>query len=110
MSKEIEGKGLIELLSKGAVLVDVREKKESEENGIIGEKNNWPLSTFELRKEEISQTRPTIFYCQSGLRSLKAAEIAESWTTQRVFSLKGGCLAFSEAKSSRQEQSDADLP
>lgn len=91
MVKEISYQKLAELLKEGAELVDVREAEELRESNPLGGKN-WPLSTFGLRQREVSGTRPTIFYCRSGLRSLKAAEIAESWTKQTVYSLEGGLL------------------
>ena len=93
MAKELNLPQFLDLLKKGAELVDVRESEELSE-GRIEKTKHWPLSSFGLRQTDISKTRPTIFYCRTGLRSLKAAEIASSWTTQEVFSLRGGYLAY----------------
>ena len=93
MAKEIDLKQLVEILRKGAELVDVREVDELKE-GALKNTKHWPLSSFGLREAEISKTRPTIFYCRSGLRSLKAAEIASLWTQQDVYSLRGGYLGY----------------
>lgn len=93
MAREVSCKELENLLKQGAVLVDVREADESEEGAIKGGVN-WPLSTFGLRKKDISRKRPTIFYCRSGMRSMQAAEIASNWTEQSVFFLHGGYLTY----------------
>ncbi len=89
--KEIDYDELKALVEQGAQLVDVREADEVESGRIPGG-INWPLSTFGLRQKDVSRERPTIFYCRSGLRSLKAAEIAESWTSQELYFLKGGTV------------------
>lgn len=102
MAKEITPQQLIDMLENGAELVDVRELEEVNE-GKIQNTKHWPLSSFGLRRTEISKTLPTIFYCRTGLRSLKAAEIAESWTGQGVFSLQGGYLAYESQKEEKTE-------
>jgi len=94
MAKEIDVKQLCAFLKGGAELVDVREAEELLKEGKIQNTKHWPLSSFSAREAEISKTRPTIFYCRSGLRSLKAAEIASVWTEQDVYSLRGGYIAF----------------
>lgn len=102
MAKEITPQQLIEMLEQGAELVDVRELEEVNEGKITNTKH-WPLSSFGLRRPEISKTLPTIFYCRTGLRSLKAVEIAETWTSQDVFSLHGGYLAFLNEREEKAE-------
>ena len=98
MAKEIDIKQLCAFLKSGAELVDVREAEELLKDGKIQNTKHWPLSSFSLREAEISKTRPTIFYCRSGLRSLKAAEIASVWTEQDVYSLRGGFIAYVNEK------------
>ncbi len=89
MVREIDRKTLHELLQLGATLVDVRESNEVLTEGrVFDDARHWPLSSFGARQCEISQTRPTIFYCRSGLRSLQAAEIASLWTSQDVYFVK----------------------
>lgn len=93
MIKEIPMDKLQEMLDHGAELIDVREEEEVTKTGPIDEcAKHWPLSTFGLRQDEVSKQRPTIFYCHSGLRSMKAAEIAENWTEQDLYTLQGGLL------------------
>ncbi len=99
MAKEIDISELSEVLKGGAELIDVREPEELLKEGKIQGTKHWPLSSFALREAEISKTRPTIFYCRSGIRSLKAAEIASVWTEQDVYSLRGGYLAYANTKS-----------
>jgi len=94
MAKEIDVNQLSEMLRGDTELVDVRETEEIFKYGKIEGSRHWPLSSFALRDGDVSKTRPTIFYCHSGLRSLKAAEIASAWTKQEVYSLRGGYLAY----------------
>lgn len=86
---------LLEILKNGAELIDVREAEELAA-GALNYDRHWPLSSFGLRRSEISSTRPTIFYCRSGVRSFKAAEIASEWTQQEVYTLQGGFLKFNK--------------
>ena len=98
MVREIDSiRRLNELLKDGAQLVDVREEGEVF-SGSLAYHKHWPLSTFARRESEISKTAPTVFYCRSGLRSFKAAEIASEWTEQEVFILSGGYMNFREQK------------
>lgn len=93
MIKEISYRQLAALVeNEGADLVDVREIEEFDEGALSSDEKKWPLSSFGLRQKEISQNRPTIFYCRSGMRSMKAAEIASAWTGQDLYSLNGGLL------------------
>ena len=103
MVKQIDYRQLERMLLEGAELVDVRELDEVTEGQIQGGKH-WPLSTFGLRQEEVSKKRPTIFYCRSGLRSTKAAEIAETWTEQDVYSLEGGILGYFDAQQDERQK------
>jgi len=93
MIKEIDLSELEDLLATGAVLVDVREQAEVDD-GMIAGSSHMPLSEFDDFKDEVSKDKPTVFYCRSGRRSLKAAELAEEWTSQDLYSLKGGYLAY----------------
>lgn len=93
MISEIDIDEMERLVDEGAVLVDVREEEEVLEGCIEGSLS-WPLSRFAEFKDDVSQTNPTIFYCRSGRRSLKSAEMAEEWTDQPLYSLSGGYLAY----------------
>ena len=94
MMKHLKAHELKSLVKKGAILVDVRESDEQTGNSIDGS-INWPLSKLNDQKTNISKTRPTIFYCSSGLRSQKAAEIVQEWTNQDIYTLDGGILEYS---------------
>ena len=72
MVKEITCRELDRLLEQGADLIDVREAEELGEGTITGGRN-WPLSSFGIRQRDISRSKPTVFYCRSGMRSMKAA-------------------------------------
>lgn len=95
MIEEIDVAEMDALVEQGAILVDVREQEEVDE-GMIDGAVHMPLSEFENFAEDISKSKPTVFYCRSGRRSLKAAELASEWTDQPLYSLIGGYLAYSE--------------
>jgi rhodanese-related sulfurtransferase len=92
--KEIDREEMERLLDEeSAILVDVREEEELAD-GMIDGALHWPLSQFEDYKEQISKTKPTIFYCRSGKRSMRSAEMADEWTDQPLYSLAGGYLGY----------------
>lgn len=94
MTKEINRDEMEELLDDGAQLVDVREEEELEGGAIEGHVH-VPLSEFEDHSDLLAKDRPIIFYCRSGRRSLKAAELAESLGfSQDLYSLKGGYVGY----------------
>ena len=69
--------------------VDVREvgeKPEILENGII----SMPLSQFESINTRRDDDRPTIFFCQSGVRSQKACQLANDKGWTQTYSLIEG--------------------
>ena len=92
--KEIAIEELDGFIDEGVVVIDVREDEELDA-GMIDGAVHMPLSRFDEFSDEISQDKPSVFYCRSGRRSLKAAEIAGEWTDQAVYSLAGGYLAYS---------------
>lgn len=96
MVKNIKAHELKALVERGAIVIDVREKEELDNKTIDGSQN-WPLSNFNSALKNVSKSRPTIFYCTSGLRSLKAAEIAQECTEQDVYTLDGGIHEYSQS-------------
>ena len=102
--QEISVAQLYKILEAGADLVDVREEEERVCGRIPFPNQHWPLSTFGLREREISQQHPTVFYCTTGMRSIKAAEIAENWTSQSLYSLQGGYLSFLKEDKTRKQE------
>ena len=93
MIKEVTAEELPKLIAEGVQVVDVRETEELKDGAIAGGLH-WPLSTLGLHKKEIATRRSILFYCRSGLRSMKAAEIAEEWTGEQLYSLQGGFLEY----------------
>src|SRR5687768_12056712 len=98
MIKEIDREEMERLIEEeSAVLIDVREDEELEEGSIDGH-IHMPLSRFDEFEEILSKSKPIIFYCRSGRRSLKSAEAAEEWTDQPLYSLAGGYLGYCESE------------
>ena len=104
MVQEISIAQLEEMLESGVDLVDVREIEERQ-GDIAGfpASKHWPLSSFGIYKTEISQQYPTVFYCSTGMRSAIAAEMAENWTSQGLFSLRGGMMLERREKQRQQD-------
>ncbi len=104
MVQEISIAQLQEMLESGADLVDVRESEERHGESLeFPSSKHWPLSNFGLYKTEISQYHPTVFYCSTGMRSAIAAEMAEIWTPQVLFSLRGGMMHEIREKQRQQD-------
>ncbi len=87
-SKLISGKDAkIEVINNSAILVDVREKSEYEENHISGALS-IPLGNLDKIKEEIpSKDKVIIVYCASGTRSKKAKEKLLDMGYKKVYDL-----------------------
>ncbi|QAX77416.1 rhodanese-like domain-containing protein [Yersinia hibernica] len=74
-------------------LIDVRESHEREQVSIGGE--HIPLAEIESIDNECRNDVPIILYCQSGVRSQRAASLlANKLPHSQIFSLKGGISAF----------------
>ncbi|CNI64043.1 molybdopterin-synthase adenylyltransferase MoeB [Yersinia vastinensis] len=74
-------------------LIDVRELHERELTSIGGE--HIPLAEIESIDNECLMDVPIILYCQSGVRSQRAASLlANKFPHSQIFSLKGGISAF----------------
>ncbi|MBX9477145.1 molybdopterin-synthase adenylyltransferase MoeB [Yersinia enterocolitica] len=74
-------------------LIDVRELHEREQISIGG--IHIPLAEIDGINHECINDVPIILYCQSGVRSQKAAKIlADKFRHAQLFSLKGGISAF----------------
>ena len=78
------------------VLVDVRQPLEYQSGHIPGARL-VPLTELDLRSEELAGLgeRKVIFYCHSGVRSLRAAQFAiEALLLPNVYNLSGGIVAY----------------
>ena len=72
-----------------AQLVDIREPNEFENGHILGARN-IPLSQFRMRIKEFRPDQPVYIYCQSGMRTGRAAQMLRRHGVQEIYDLKGG--------------------
>lgn len=72
-----------------AQIIDVREPAEFEAGHILGARN-IPLSQIYARKAEIRKDSPVYLYCQSGMRSARAAAVVKKIGCKDINHLKGG--------------------
>jgi rhodanese-related sulfurtransferase len=83
---------------KGAVIVDVRENSEWNEQHIPGA-IHIPLAHLNSRLSELKQYKdgPVITQCRSGIRSAQAMEILKSAGFTKVYNMDGGIIAWDKA-------------
>ena len=72
-----------------AQLIDVREPNEYEAGHILGARN-IPMSQLKNRLKEIRPDKPVYLYCQSGLRSGRAAQLLHKKGYKELYHLKNG--------------------
>ena len=72
-----------------AQLIDVREPNEFEAGHILGARN-IPLSQLKMRMKEIRPDKPVYLYCQSGIRSSRAAQFLYRHGYRQLYHLEGG--------------------
>ncbi|GIN89595.1 rhodanese-like domain-containing protein [Siminovitchia terrae] len=72
-----------------AQLIDVREQKEFDGGHILGARN-IPMSQLKMRMKEIRKDKPVYLYCQSGLRSGRAAQQLYRKGYRQLYHLQGG--------------------
>jgi rhodanese-related sulfurtransferase len=72
-----------------AQLIDVREANEFENGHVLGARN-IPLSQIKMRQKEIRSDQPVYLYCQSGLRSGRAAQMLHKKGYRNLHQLQGG--------------------
>jgi len=77
-----------------AQLIDVREPNEYEAGHILGARN-IPLSQFKMRMKEIRPDKPVYLYCQSGMRSGRAAQTLYRKGYKDLSHLEGGFKKWS---------------
>ncbi|MFC4103389.1 rhodanese-like domain-containing protein [Paenibacillus xanthanilyticus] len=76
-----------------ALLLDVREAGEFR-RGAIPNAVHIPLSALGRRLDEIPKERSVYLYCQSGVRSKRAARLLQRRGYGRIAHLKGGISAW----------------
>lgn len=72
-----------------AQLIDVREPNEFEGGHILGARN-IPMSQLRARLKEIRPDMPVYLYCQSGMRSARAAQFLYKKGYRDLTQLQGG--------------------
>ncbi|MDQ0269415.1 rhodanese-like domain-containing protein [Cytobacillus purgationiresistens] len=72
-----------------AQLIDVREPNEFDAGHILGARN-IPLSQMKTRMKELRQDKPVYLYCQSGMRSGRAAQFLHRKGYRNLSHLQGG--------------------
>ncbi|GHH96969.1 rhodanese-like domain-containing protein [Neobacillus kokaensis] len=77
-----------------AQLIDVREPNEFEGGHILGARN-IPMSQMRMRMKEIRPDLPVYLYCQSGMRSARAAQFLHKKGYKDLTQLQGGFKKWS---------------
>lgn len=77
-----------------AQLIDVREPNEFEAGHILGARN-IPISQMKMRLQEIRPDKPVYLYCQSGMRSGRAAQTLYRKGYKDLYHLQGGFKKWS---------------
>lgn len=78
-----------------AQLIDVREQREFEGGHILGARS-IPLSQLKQRSSELRADKPVYLYCQTGSRSIRAAEfLKKKHGCEDLTHLKGGFRKWS---------------
>jgi len=76
----------------GEFLLDVRDRDEVEELGMLGGAVNIPLGELRDRLEEVPRDREVIAYCQRGQRGYLATCLLKGSGYGRVCNLRGGFI------------------
>ena len=98
--KEISANEAKELLTEGALLLDVREQDEIQQKAFVHtEVLNIPFSIFDENYGELPKDRKIVVACHLGIRSLRVAQflVIQGWDDANIFSLEGGIEAWQQA-------------
>jgi len=104
MQKEVDFERAREMVRQGAVLLDVRLESEYR-NGSIRGSVNLPIYMLRLKAETLDPAKKYIVYCDTGRRS-SAAVFLLSERGFDAYLLKGGLVAFHQARSAAQQPLD----
>lgn len=98
---EISPETAIAYINSGALLIDVREKYELEQEAFdIQDVLNVSYSIFDENYQDIPKDRKLVLACHLGVRSFRVAQflIYNGWNPEHIYSLQGGIDAWESAK------------
>ena len=97
MVENVSANELADLLSTDVDLVDVRDEREWLAGHVPGTRN-IPLETLRADPDAyLAKTKPVVFVCARGVRSLTAAKLAERLGYAKVYNLDGGTQAWARS-------------
>ena len=97
MVENVSANELADLLSADVDLVDVRDEREWLAGHVPGTRN-IPLETLRADPDAyLARTKPIVFVCARGVRSLTAAKLAERLGYPKVYNLDGGTQAWTKS-------------
>ena len=97
MVENVSANELADLLSTDVDLVDVRDEREWLAGHVPGTRN-IPLEMLRADPDAfLSRTKPIVFVCARGVRSLTAAKLAERLGYAKVYNLDGGTQAWTKS-------------
>jgi adenylyltransferase/sulfurtransferase len=92
--KQIKAEEVVELISQGAKVIDVRQPYEYGhdhiENAILVPIDGLYTFAVALNARELNKDEPVIFVCEMGQRSTAACEIAAIAGYENIYNLAGG--------------------
>lgn len=96
MERDLDPRAAEAAVREGALLVDVREPDELEQEGFLDDALNLPFSGFAQSAAELPDDRPIVLICRSGSRSAMAAD-ALRVAGRDAASVEGGIQAWEQA-------------
>lgn len=102
--KEVSPAEADELAKRGAVILDVRDKEEFEQEHIEGA-TQLSRGNLEMRINEVvpDKDAPIVCYCAGGNRGALAADTLQNLGYKNVFSIKGGLKAHLDTEGKNKE-------
>ena len=103
--KQIEITKVRDLVEKGALIIDARERNEYEDGHIKGALN-IPLSEFREKLSQIPKDKPVYVHCLSGQRSYNMVRALENLGYNNVYNISGSFLELCEYEYFRDQTTD----
>lgn len=98
--QEISANKAVELITEGALFIDVREQDEVSQSAFQVEGiTNIPFSIFDENYMTLPKNRKIVLACHLGIRSMRVAQflIIQGWDEANIFSLNGGIEAWKKS-------------